>query len=356
MTPPHVSTDERISLVKLMHRRWREVPVTVALISINLAVFAIMALSSGDAIHLAPGAPLDWGANFGPATEGGEWWRLLTAVFVHLSFIHVAVNLWALWDIGRLVEGLLGRWRFAALFVGSGVIGNLMSLALQDQQRVSSGASGAIFGLYGALILFIWHESARIALDEYRWISTIAIVFSALMLVLGIFIPSIDNAAHGGGLLAGVVLGKLLGHSAVGLIESRAPTFFSPAGLLAAVTALAIFLGLSGPPYRYSEELITRTAISRFVTEDRLITARWQALLESDNDQSFDYVARALNQEVAEPYQRSFEALAEVENYSNVPSRAVLLQMQSYATRRRAEAFQNIQALQSASEAQRGQK
>jgi rhomboid protease GluP len=331
-----------------MRSPWREVPVTVALVAINLALFAFMAFASSDLLHLAPGISLDWGANFGPATQEGEWWRLLTAVFVHLSLIHVAVNLWALWDIGRLVEGLLGRWRYTLLFVGSGVFGNLTSLALQDHQRVSSGASGAIFGLYGALIAFLWRERASIAPDEYRWISRVAIAFSALMLVVGLFIPSMDNAAHAGGLLAGMVLANLLGHTAVGPIASRAQRIFSPAGLLAVAAVLAVSFGLSSPPYRYSEELTTRSAISKFVTEDKRITARWHALLEFDSNASFDHVAGLLNQEVAEPYQRSFEALAKVESSTNVPSRGVLLQLQSYAERRRAEALKEVQALQSA--------
>jgi rhomboid protease GluP len=348
----HIATDQRVSLVHLMHSPWREVPVTVLFISINLAVFAVMAFSSGNVMHLATGTSLGWGANFGPATKEGEWWRLLTAVFVHLGVIHVAVNLWALWDIGRLVERLLGRWRYATLFIGSGVFGNLTSLALQDPPRVSSGASGAIFGLYGALIAFLWRERGRIAPDEYRWISTVAIAFSVLMLVVGIFIPSMDNAAHAGGLLAGMVLANLLGHGPVGRIASRTQTIFSLSGLLAGAAIVAVFLGLSSPPYRYSEELAARTAIQQFVTQDKAITARWNALRTSDSDQSFNHIAGVLNQEVAEPYQRSFEALAKVEGGANVPSKALLLQMQAYAERRRAQALQDVQALQSARDAQ----
>jgi rhomboid protease GluP len=251
-----------------------------------------------------------------------------------------------------LVERLLGRWRYATLFIGSGVFGNLTSLALQDPPRVSSGASGAIFGLYGALIAFLWRERGRIAPDEYRWISTVAIAFSVLMLVVGIFIPSMDNAAHAGGLLAGMVLANLLGHGPVGRIASRTQTIFSLSGLLAGAAIVAVFLGLSNPPYRYSEELTARAAIQQFVTQDKAITARWNALRTSDSDQSFDHIAGVLNQEVAEPYQRSFEALAKVEGGANVPSKALLLQMQAYAERRRAQALQDVQALQSARDAQ----
>ena len=351
MTAVRATVDESTSLLRLMHSRWRELPVTVALVAANLILFALMAFTGSDVLHFASGTSLVWGANFGPATQEGQWWRLLTAVFLHVSLIHVAVNLWALWDIGRLVERLLGRWRFATLYVGAGVFGNLTSLALQDHQRVSSGASGAIFGLYGALIVFLWRERAGIAPDEYRWISRAAVGFSGLMLVVGLFIPSMDNAAHAGGLLAGMVLAILLGHASVGAIQARASRFFSVTGLLAAVAVLAVSLGLSSPPYRYSEELATRKAINEFVVEDQRITARWQALLKSDSDTSFDQVAGLLNQEVAESYQRSFEALSKVESSTPVPSRAVLVQLQSYAERRRAEALQDVRALQGAGDA-----
>jgi rhomboid protease GluP len=356
MTAPITFREERISLVQLMHRKWRDVPLTAALVALNLLIFVCMAISGGDVLHLATGTSLDWGANFAPATEDGQWWRLFTAVFVHLSLIHVLVNLWALWDIGRLVEGLLGAWRYLTLFVGAGLVGNLLSLALQAHPRVSSGASGAIFGLYGALIVFLWQERARIALDEYRWISTVAVAFSVLMLVLGFFIPSIDNAAHGGGLLGGAVLAVLLGHPAAGPIALRRPRLLSPMGLLAALAFGAVWMGLSRPPYRYSEELSARTAIQQFVLEDRQITARWQALLSRDGAQSFEQAAAALNQQVAEPYQRSFEALAKLDSTSPLPSRAALLQMQSLAEQRRAQALESVRVLERAGQAQGTQK
>jgi rhomboid protease GluP len=333
---------ERISLLPWMHRGWREAPVTVILMAINVIVFGIMAFASGDVMHLTPGISLDWGANFGPATEEGEWWRLLTAVFIHLSLLHVAINLWAIWDIGRLIEGILGAWRYILLFIGSGVVGNLISLALQNHQRISSGSSGAIFGLYGALIIFLWRQRTRIVLDEYRWIFAFAIAFSVVMLSVGFFIPSIDNAAHGGGLLAGLVLGTLLGQRAFGSAQSISPTVLSPAGLLSAITLLVIFVNLPKPSYRYSEERLARQAIDTFVIQDRLLTQRWRALLAAESQQPFDYFSETIDREIAAPYQRSFEALSKVEVTGNVPSLPVLLQLQSYADRRRTEALQSV--------------
>ena len=157
MTRPPFSTDIP-ALTDLMRSKPREVPVTSALLAINLVVFAVMLVFGAGLWHSANGVQLAWGANFGPATQDGQWWRLFTAMFIHFGLIHLALNMFALWDIGRLVERLFGRTRYVLLYVGSGIIGNLLSLVLQGNQAVSGGASGAIFSLYGALLVFLWRE------------------------------------------------------------------------------------------------------------------------------------------------------------------------------------------------------
>ncbi|MCX8520195.1 MAG: rhomboid family intramembrane serine protease [Rhodoferax sp.] len=331
-----------------MDAGWRKRPVTVLLLVLNLAVFCCMAISSNSLWQFAPAVSLQWGANFGPATQDDQWWRLLSAVFIHLSLLHVAVNLWALWDVGRLLEGLLGTWRFALVFVASGMVGNLLSLALQNQQRVSSGASGAIFGLYGALLALLWHERKRMAPTEYRWIFFAALGFCTLMLLLGLVIPSMDNAAHAGGLLAGLVLGMQLRPTALvggGTLRCawRATTVLA----LAAVAALALYLGLAQPPYRYADELAARAAIATFLLQDQQLAARVNSLLTNGN-LSFNQMADALQKDVAEPYQHSFETLAALQGSAQLPSHATLVQLQSYVRQRQQQALQSARALQEA--------
>ena len=337
-----------VSLLTLMGARWRKRPITVLLVLLNLAVFFSMAISSNSLWQFAPAVPLQWGANFGPATQDGQWWRLLSAVFVHLSLLHVAVNIWALWDVGRLLEGLLGQWRFALVFVASGMVGNLLSLALQNQQRVSCGASGAIFGLYGALLALLWHERKRMAPTEYRWIFFAALGFCTLMMVLGFVIPSIDNAAHAGGLLAGLALGTHLRPAALAhSSSSRAGSPVSAALALAAVAALALYLGRAQPPYRYADELAARAAIHTFLLQDQQLAAHWDSLLQS-NSLSFNQMADALQKEVADPYQRSFETLSTLPDTAQLPSHGTLLQLQSYARQRHQQALQGARTLQGA--------
>ena len=157
-------------LTALMRSPAAQVPVATALLGANVLVFVLMLLAGAGLWHTPKGVQLAWGANFGPATQDGQWWRLFTAQFVHFGVLHLGMNMAALWDVGRLVERLYGRWRFAVLYGASGVAGNLLSLVVQGNQAVSAGASGAIFSLYGALLVFLWRERRQVEPGEFRWI------------------------------------------------------------------------------------------------------------------------------------------------------------------------------------------
>jgi rhomboid protease GluP len=345
--PAHPAT-HATSLDRLMHSPARAVPVTVALVVLNVLLFLLMARLSLSPWSLTHADPLTWGANFGPATQDGQWWRLLTAVFVHFSFIHIALNMWALWDVGRLMERLLGRWRYTLLYLGAGTVGNLLSLAVQGNEKVTGGASGAIFGLYGALIVFLWRERRQVDPDEFRWLFSVAIAFSGVMLALGFFIPAIDNAAHGGGLLAGALLGSLLARPwAPGspLARAQAPW----AGALSVLGLLALFASISPPLYRYQEELRARAAIQRFEAEEQTRAARWEALLRAgDRDRlSFDQLAGSLEREIAASYRQSFDQLAAAKPVSAAPSKDALLKLESYAAQRGQAAHNVAQGLRS---------
>jgi rhomboid protease GluP len=341
------------SLDRLMHSPARAVPVTVALIALNLLVFVLMARVQWAPWSLTHADPLAWGANFGPATQDGQWWRLLTAVFVHFSFFHIALNMWALWDVGRLLERVLGRWRYALLYLGAGAVGNLLSLAVQGNEKVTGGASGAIFGLYGALIVFLWRERRQVDPDEFRWLFGVAIAFSALMLGLGFFIPSIDNAAHGGGLLAGALLGSLLARPWLPgspLARKQAPW----TGALSILGLLALVASISPPLYRYQEELQARAAIQHFALEEQARSARWDTLLHAGDGAapSFDQVAGSLESEIAASYRHSFEQLAAANPATPVPSRDTLLKLESYAAQRGKAAHALAQGLRARDAAQ----
>ena len=183
--------------------------ITPALVVANLSVFVAMACVGLGLREFDLQRCLQWGANFGPLTLGGQWWRLLTALFVHFSVPHVALNMWALWNVGRLCERLYGRWLMLLLYLGSGLVASLASL-VWNPRVVSAGASGAIFGVFGAFLAFLAHRRGDVpaAVARAHWPSTV--VFVIYSLVSGALQATTDNAAHVGGLITGFVLGWVL--------------------------------------------------------------------------------------------------------------------------------------------------
>lgn len=140
------------------------------------------------------------GAKFGPLIIAGEWWRLVTAIFLHAGLLHIGMNLWCLFDLGPTVESLFSTTKFLVLYLVTGVIGFVFSL-VWSPFGISIGASGAVLGLIGVLIGATFHHG-RLGQDYrsqlWRWVIFIA--------VIGLFSRT-DNAAHLGGLISGLVLG-----------------------------------------------------------------------------------------------------------------------------------------------------
>ena len=185
--------------------------VTKALIGANVLVFLV---------NLAQGASLgrndgDWflrGLLFGPVVADGEWWRLITAAFLHGGLVHLAMNMLMLWWIGAPVEQAIGRARFLALYVVSGLGGSAGALFFSPES-FTVGASGAIFGILGAALVF---EAQR---NYVLGGSALSII--VLNLVLTFAIPNISIGGHLGGLAAGALGGLALsrfgrGHAAYG--------------------------------------------------------------------------------------------------------------------------------------------
>src|ERR1022692_5141149 len=132
-------------------RRESSITLTHVLFGANVAVFLAMALASGTVMDFPGQVIVRFGANFGPFTLSGQWWRLLTYMFLHGGLMHIAFNMWCLWNLGALCESLYGRWTYAAVYLVCGVGASLAS-AVWHPYTPSVGASGAIFGLAGALI------------------------------------------------------------------------------------------------------------------------------------------------------------------------------------------------------------
>jgi rhomboid protease GluP len=152
---------------------------------------------------------LQWGANAGALTLSGEWWRLLTNVFVHGGLLHIAFNMWCLWNLGGLCESVYGRWTYATIYLICGVGASLASAAWHPYVP-SVGASGAIFGLAGALIAGI--KLGEFSIPRAALSGTLRSLgaFVVYNLIFGFALPGIDNTAHIGGLITGLIVGALI--------------------------------------------------------------------------------------------------------------------------------------------------
>lgn len=158
------------------------------------------------------GDVIQWGGNFGPRTVLGEWWRLVSCMFVHVGLLHIGFNTYVLWHIGKVTEKLLGQTGFMIVYFLTGAIGSLASLATHPT-IASAGASGAVFGLFGALygVTLARRRSAMprsLNRGLMRWSGS----FILLNIAIGFSIPFIDNSAHLGGLLSGLLFGMILAH------------------------------------------------------------------------------------------------------------------------------------------------
>jgi membrane associated rhomboid family serine protease len=178
--------------------------VTVALIVVNIAVFVIANATGGmaggftrstgllpDATGFGPGAGLEGVAQ-------GAYWQLVTSMFLHLGLLHIALNMIGLWIFGSFLESALGRWRYLALYLLSGLVGSVAVYCLAPPTSFSLGASGSIFGLFAAALV--------VMLRQHRDVTQL-LVLLALNLVMTFTVPAVSWQAHVGGLFAGLVMG-----------------------------------------------------------------------------------------------------------------------------------------------------
>jgi rhomboid protease GluP len=216
--------------VRRPRRSWSYAPATYVLVGINCLVFLVMV-----AHHVSVGNPtsdqlLYWGAdNAGNVLLQGQWWRIVTAMFVHVGILHLATNMWCLWNLGLLAEPLMGSTGVLAVYILTGAAGNLLSTCVnwfwfnQDWVKfhdlgvfpAGAGASGAVFGIAGALIILLKSHRLPVPPQELRKLRKSVIYFAAINLVLGLSISfgtmvahsglSIDNMAHLGGFSCGLL-------------------------------------------------------------------------------------------------------------------------------------------------------
>jgi len=183
--------------------------ITPIIIALNLVVFVAMLATRVSFFAPQSDQLLKWGADYGPQTLDGEWWRLLSSVFVHIGVVHLLLNMWCLWSLGRLAERMFGNWTFLALYLLSGLGGSLASV-LWDPSIVGAGASGAVFGVAGGLVAFWYFGKVALPRSIIKRDFASILTFVGYNLAFGFAKEGVDNAAHIGGLLVGLALGALL--------------------------------------------------------------------------------------------------------------------------------------------------
>jgi len=183
--------------------------VTVTLIAINLLIFALMIVKGVPFMDPTAGDVLPFGANFGPYTLNGEWWRLITGCFLHFGVIHIAMNMIVLYQVGIFTEKLYGNVRFLVMYLLAGVGGNLAGLYIHPN-TVSAGASGAVFGVYGALLAYLFVQRGMVPKASAVAIARSSGVFLVINLVYGLKSANTDMTAHIGGFISGFLVGALL--------------------------------------------------------------------------------------------------------------------------------------------------
>ncbi|MHC9532515.1 rhomboid family intramembrane serine protease [Dellaglioa sp. BT-FLS60] len=186
--------------------------MTYFFISISAIVFIAMTIAGGSQ---DTNVLIEFGAKYNPLIMNGEWWRLFNPIFLHIGFEHIVLNMFTLYFIGIQIEELFGHWRFTGIYLLAGIAGNIASFVFSPG-TISAGASGAIFGLFGAFLMLgdNFRESAY-----FRQMSQQFLLFIMLNLVFGFMSTSTDNAAHIGGILSGFLIATTLGTAGLAKIS-----------------------------------------------------------------------------------------------------------------------------------------
>ncbi len=269
--------------------------VTPVLIAVNVLVFAAMLIATRG-WQLTPDQLLAWGANYGPRTLSGEWWRVLTAAFLHFNLLHLGFNMLLLADLGRLMERLLGNVGYLTLYLVSAVLASLASLWWRPT-IVSAGASGAGFGLCGALLAFLVVQRGTVPGAVVRHLRSV-LVFVGFNLIFGMTVAWIDNAAHIGGLAAGFGCGLLLARPLSPELVRGRPARNAAAAAAGTVAVALAALALPAAPADIPVEM------QHFAeTEQRLLTEYNDLMRRAQSGGvSDDESCAALETQIIEPW------------------------------------------------------
>ncbi|HSM86358.1 MAG TPA: rhomboid family intramembrane serine protease, partial [Candidatus Limnocylindrales bacterium] len=202
-----------------------------------------------------------FGGNYGPWTLTGDYWRLVTAGFVHGGLLHIGFNMWCLWSLGQLSERLFGSWITFAVYILTGVSGALLSVSVHPA-ILEIGASGAVFGIAGAILSGIKFGNVSVSSWQKKQIMSSMIFFVIFNLAFGAAIPGIDNWCHLGGLVSGLIFGVPLATA-----SASGKKMFEWATIILAALVLA---GIGAQVVRSKQDVIRRMSAANQISQKGL--------------------------------------------------------------------------------------
>lgn len=292
-----------------------KITVTSVLLGLNVAVFGLMVAGGIHPMTPAIDSLIHWGANYGPKTTNGEWWRMCTAMFLHIGILHLLFNMVALWNIGGFMERVLGTAGFLVLYLLSGLLGSVASVAW-NPFVVSAGASGAIFGVYGGLLGFLVRHRDTTSQAFLASLRSNALAFVGYNLLFGFVQEGIDIAAHLGGLVGGLVCGLVLTQPLSRASRAR----WHVRSVLVGVTGLVLIGGMATLLPRVDDVKTTLQHFASFdtatmVTFDKAATQFQQGQITAAE------LLRTLEQDVLAPWRAQRDTLLRLQNQRQLPPR-----------------------------------
>jgi membrane associated rhomboid family serine protease len=183
--------------------------VTPTIVAINVIIFVAMGVTGGGWMEVSPEKAMRYGADFWPVTTGGQWWRLLTAAFLHFGLVHIGFNMWALWQAGKLTERLYGKTFYILIYLYGALMSSLAS-TWWDRGAVSAGASGAIFAVFGAMFVYLLLHRVSFPPSVLKPLMSSTVICIGYNIFFGLTQANISNSAHLGGLVSGMFIGFLI--------------------------------------------------------------------------------------------------------------------------------------------------
>lgn len=238
--PLRIEREFQEKLKATVPRTW----ATFGLAAANIAIWGAMVAMGVDALKPSSEMLFQWGGNTAFGIQNGQWWRLLSATFLHAGVIHLAINMLGLVVVGMTLERLLGHKLYLLVYLISGAGGSALSMHFSAQKAVSVGASGAIFGIAGALLVTVFkHRKTLPKMFSKQTLSGMGF-FVVYSLAQGFGRTGTDNAAHVGGLIGGCLMAALLSQRLDLPVSSGRDRWRTPVVVLS-VAVLTIGLALS---------------------------------------------------------------------------------------------------------------